>query len=129
MEVAVIGGGVIGLLSALRLAQRGHQVRVIERGEPGREASWAAAGILGAQAEADAKGPFLDLCLRSLELYPALVAELGDIGFSRCGALRLAFTEAEAEHLREQQAWQSGAGLRAELVRHPGARLALWQPD
>src|SRR5712691_4423232 len=107
MDVVVIGGGVIGLLSALRLAQRGHQVRIVERGEPGREASWAAAGILGAQAEAEAKGPFLDLCLRSRELYPA----------------------PEAERLREQQAWQSGAGLRAELVGHPGARLALWQPD
>jgi glycine oxidase len=129
MDVVVIGGGVIGLLSALRLAQRGHSVRVIERGEPGREASWAAAGILGAQAEADRKGPLLDLCLRSRELYPALAAELGDIGFSRCGVLRLAFTEAEAEQIREQQAWQAGAGLRAELVRHPGARLALWQPD
>src|SRR5712691_7475279 len=129
MDVVVIGGGVIGLLSALRLAQRGHQVRIVERGEPGREASWAAAGILGAQAEAEAKGPFLELCLRSRELYPALAAELGDIGFSRCGALRLAFTEEEAEQIREQQAWQSAAGLRAELVGHPGARLALWQPD
>src|SRR5713226_3080143 len=75
VDVVVIGGGVIGLLSALRLGQRGHQVRVVERGEPGREASWAAAGILGAHAEAGAKGPFLDLCLRSLELYPALAAE------------------------------------------------------
>jgi glycine oxidase len=129
MEVAVIGGGVIGLLSALRLAQHGHEVRVVERGEPGREASWAAAGILGAQGEAERRGPFLDFCLRSLELYPALAAELGDIGFSRCGALRLAFTEAEAEQLRAQQAWQSAAGLRAELLSHPGARLALWQPD
>ena len=129
MDVVVIGGGVIGLLSALRLAQRGHEVRVIERGEPGREASWAAAGILGAQAEAEGRGPFLELCVRSLDLYPALAAELGDIGFSRCGALRLAFTDAEAERLRAEQAWQSGAGLRAELRRHPGAQLALWQPD
>ena len=129
MDVVVIGGGVIGLLSALRLAQRGYQVRIVERGEPGREASWAAGGILGAQAEAEAKGPFLELCLRSRELYPALAAELGDIGFSRCGVLRLAFTEEEAEQIREQQAWQSAAGLRAELVGHPGARLALWQPD
>src|SRR6267154_3777780 len=103
MEVAVIGGGVIGLLSALRLAQRGHEVRVIERGEPGREASWAAAGILGAQAEAEGKGPFLELCLRSLALYPALAAELGDIGFARCGVLELAFTEDEADHLRARR--------------------------
>jgi len=129
VDVVVIGGGVIGLLSALRLAQRGYEVRIVERGEPGREASWAAAGILGVGAETDAKGPFLELCLRSLALYPALAAELGDIGFARCGVLELAFTEDEADHLRARRSWQSAAGLRAELVTHPGARLALWQPD
>ena len=47
MDVAVVGGGVIGLLSAFRLSQRGHRVTVVERSEPGGEASWAAAGILG----------------------------------------------------------------------------------
>jgi glycine oxidase len=129
MQVAVVGGGVIGLLSALRLSQRGHGVTVIERSEPGREASWAAAGILGAQSEADDPGPMFDLCRRSLGLYPALAAELGDIGYSQCGALHLAFNEDEAEELRRHQRWQSGAGLRAELRAHRGATLALWQPE
>ncbi|HWE23482.1 MAG TPA: FAD-dependent oxidoreductase, partial [Myxococcales bacterium] len=129
MEVAVAGGGVIGLLSALRVSQRGHRVTVIEPSEPGSEASWAAAGILGAQSEADAPGPMLDLCRRSLALYPALAAELGDIGYLQCGALHVAFTEQEAAELRRQHAWQLGAGLRAELRTAPGAILAVWQPE
>ena len=129
MDVAVVGGGVIGLLSALRLAQRGRQVCLVERGEPGAEATWAAAGILGAQSEAHARDPMLDLCLRSRSMYPALADELGDVGFLPCGALHLAFSESEEATLRAQQAWQVAAGLRAELVPHAEARVALWLPD
>ena len=129
MDVAVVGGGVIGLLSALRLSQRRHRVTVIDPAEPGSEASWAAAGILGAQSEADGPGPMLDLCRRSLALYPRLADELGDIGYSRCGALHLAFTEQEAEQLRRQHRWQTAAGLRTEIRSHPAALLAVWQPD
>jgi glycine oxidase len=129
MDVAVVGGGVIGLLSALRLSQRGHRLVVIEPSEPGSEASWAAAGILGAQSEADGPGPMLDLCRRSLAMYPALAAELGDVGYSQCGALHVALTDEEAADLRRHHAWQSAAGLRAELRPARGAVLALWQPQ
>src|SRR5438132_8752768 len=129
MDVAVIGGGIIGLLSALRLSQRGHRTTVIEPSEPGKEASWAAAGILGAQSELAGTGPMFDLCRRSLGMYPALAAELGDIGYVQCGALHLAFTEKEAAELRRHEAWQSAAGLRAELRPARGALLALWQPE
>jgi len=45
-RVAVIGGGIIGCAIAWRLAQRGAQVTVIEKHEPGTKASWAAAGML-----------------------------------------------------------------------------------
>ncbi|HYZ90024.1 MAG TPA: glycine oxidase ThiO [Myxococcales bacterium] len=129
MDVAVAGGGVIGLLSALRLAQRGHRVVVIEPSEPGSEASWAAAGILGAQSEADGPGPMLDLCRRSLAMYPALAAELGDVGYSQCGALHVAFTDREAAGLRRQHEWQSAVGLHTELRVARGAIFALWHPE
>lgn len=129
MEVALAGGGVIGLLSALRLAQRGHAVTVVDPSEPGSESSWAAAGILGAQSEAHGPGPMLDLCRRSLAMYPAIAAELGDIGYLQCGALHLALGEEEAAHLRRHYAWQSAAGLRAELRAARGAIVALWQPE
>ena len=45
-DVLVIGGGIIGLTSAYVLAKAGLTVEVIDRGEFGREASWAGAGIV-----------------------------------------------------------------------------------
>jgi len=41
-----VGGGIIGLSLSLSLRKRGVKVLVVERGEPGREASHAAAGML-----------------------------------------------------------------------------------
>ena len=98
-DVAIIGGGIMGSAVALRLAQRGVAVTVIERGIPGAEASSAAAGILGPQMEADGPGPLLELGLQSRALYPALAAELReltgiDVGYARSGVLAVAFDEA-----------------------------------
>src|SRR6478752_4307048 len=98
--VTIIGGGAIGLSIALRLAQAGARVTVIERGEPGGEASSAAGGILGPQIESHGPGPFLELCLRSRAMYGDLARELieltgVDIGYLRCGVLRAAFDEAD----------------------------------
>ncbi|MEO0532199.1 MAG: FAD-dependent oxidoreductase, partial [Planctomycetota bacterium] len=45
-DVLAIGGGIIGLSIAYEFASRGDSVTLLERSEPGREASWAGAGIL-----------------------------------------------------------------------------------
>ena len=45
-KIVVVGGGVIGLLSAWTLARDGATVELVERGETGREASWAGGGIV-----------------------------------------------------------------------------------
>ncbi len=45
-DVLIVGGGVIGLSLAYELAGKGAEVRVIDAAQPGREASWAGAGIL-----------------------------------------------------------------------------------
>ena len=88
-DVAIIGGGVIGLSCAWRLAQRGAKVHLFERGQVGREASWAAAGMLAAQSEAAVHAPhssaeysqrdaFFQLSLRSRAMYAKLAVELLD---------------------------------------------------
>lgn len=129
MDVAVVGGGLIGLASALELADRGLSVRVFDRGDPGAQASWASAGILGPQSEVHAPSPMLDLCRASFALYPALQRRLGaDIGLHLDGTLHLAFDDAEATGLERLARWQQRAGLRVEERRH-GARLALFFPD
>jgi len=97
-DVVIIGGGAIGCAAALALARRGVQVRLIERAHLGAEASSAAAGILGAYAEAHDAGPLTQLCLRSLALYAAwsagLVEETGiDVGYRPSGSMRVSFAK------------------------------------
>jgi glycine oxidase len=127
-DVAIIGGGIMGSAVALRLAQRGIGVTVIERGIPGAEASSAAAGILGPQMEADGPGPLLELGLKSRALYPALAAELReltgiDVGYDRSGVLMVAFDEAGEAALSARRAWQLARGLRVEMLSGEAARL------
>jgi len=45
-DVIVVGAGIIGLSLAIELNKQGLRVLVVEKGEPGREASWAAGGML-----------------------------------------------------------------------------------
>jgi len=49
-DVLVVGGGIIGLVSALRLAQEGHRVTLLDP-TPARGATWAAAGMIAPSAE------------------------------------------------------------------------------
>jgi glycine oxidase len=126
-DVAIIGGGIMGSAVALRLAQRGVAVTVIERGIPGAEASSAAAGILGPQMEAEGPGPLLDLGLTSRGLYPGLAAELRDatgidVGYDRSGVLALALDEAGEAELAARRAWQQARGLRVDVLTGEAAR-------
>ena len=67
-DVAIIGGGVIGSSVAHFLAERGHKVAIVEKQSIASEASKAAAGLLGVQAEWDAYDPLFELA-REAELY------------------------------------------------------------
>ena len=75
-DVVIVGGGVIGCAIARRAARDGLSAVVVERGTPGMEASWAAAGMLSPLAEADGPGPFLDLLMSAREIYPSYAAAL-----------------------------------------------------
>ena len=56
----IIGGGIIGLSIARRLAGKGWRVTVLEKSEPGQEASSAAAGMLVPKLEFDPGSPLLE---------------------------------------------------------------------
>lgn len=120
-DVVVVGGGVIGLAAARELARRGAEVVLIERGETGAEASWAAAGMLAPQVEADCADEFFALASASRDLYPAFARELEeesgiDIELDRTGTLYLAFTEEDEEEAERRHAWQTRAGLQVERL-------------
>lgn len=74
-DVLIIGGGIIGVSLALELRKRGVSVRVLERGEPGREASHAGAGMLAAK-DPDTPEVLRELLLASSRMYPEWVREL-----------------------------------------------------
>ena len=76
-DVIIIGAGIIGLSLAISLRKQGLRVLIVERGEPGREASHAAAGMLvGSGAEIP---PALRILAEaSARLYPEFVHELED---------------------------------------------------
>ncbi|MBK9155000.1 MAG: glycine oxidase ThiO [Chloracidobacterium sp.] len=104
-EIVIIGGGVIGLSIARELSRAGcRRITAIERARIGREASWAAAGILAPAVEAHGKSTFYDLCSASRKMFPQLAAELLDetgidIELDTSGTLMAAFDDLEAEEL------------------------------
>jgi glycine oxidase len=127
-DAVVIGGGVIGLAVARALARRGlSQVTLIERASLGAESSFAAAGMLAAQAESAQADAFLDLACASRALYPAFSEELReetgiDIELDRTGALYLAFNAEDEAEINNRYRWQRRAGLEVEQLSADEAR-------
>jgi glycine oxidase len=76
-DVIVVGGGIIGLTLSIALNKRGLRVLVVERGEPGREASHAAAGML-ADCTIETPAALQPLATASARMYPEFVHELQD---------------------------------------------------
>jgi glycine oxidase len=138
-DAIVIGGGVMGLLSARELRRRGLDVTLVERDQPGKQASWASAGILSASYPQD-HGADQDLKRRSEALYPSLVADLVeetdiDPEMTLDGGLIPAFTESHAKELKALAAadprcqYVEGAAMRsAEPALGPTVIAALLRP-
>lgn len=110
--IAIVGGGLTGLSTALHLAEAGHDVTVLEAEVPG----WGASGRNGGQLNpglkfnpswflehfGEAQGrKIVDFAWSTVEETATLVERLGiDCGMRRCGTLRAATSEREAGAVR-----------------------------
>ncbi|WCH91019.1 glycine oxidase ThiO [Streptomyces moderatus] len=120
-DVLVIGGGIIGLVTAWRAAQRGLATAVVDPA-PGGGAAQVAAGMLAAVTELHyGEQTLLGLNLASARRYPDFAAELTDVtghdlGYRRCGTLAVALDADDRAHLRELHALQRQSGLDSEWL-------------
>jgi len=117
----------MGCATALVLAERGADVVVLERAVPGAEASSAAAGILGAQAELHGRAGDAPLFVRARDAWARWAVALRDasgidVGHRVSGVLRVARSAAEAGEVEREVEWQRARGLRASLLDARGAR-------
>jgi glycine oxidase len=108
-DIAIVGGGIIGLACARELALAGAQVVVLERGEPGRESSWAAAGMLAPLSEVRHPGAMFEACRDGRDLWPEwhgrVSAEAGvEVEYDRSGTFVVAANDAEEQVLEEMAA-------------------------
>ncbi|MEZ3178483.1 glycine oxidase ThiO [Streptomyces pimonensis] len=120
-DVLVVGGGIIGLVTAWRAAQRGLGTVVVDP-EPGGGAARVAAGMLAAVTELHyGEETLLGLNLASARRYPDFAAELTeltghDLGYRACGTLAVALDADDRVHLRELHALQQRSGLDSQWL-------------
>ena len=127
-SVAIIGGGLCGMGIGWRLAAAGCSVDLFERDTVGRSASWAAAGMLAANVEAEpGEEMLLSLDLDSQRRWPAFAEELEalsgvDLGYRDEGTIVVAIDRDDAEALRFTYDFQRGLGLDIEWMTGGQAR-------
>jgi len=134
VRVAIIGGGIIGCLSAWRLKQLGMQPVIVERGQLGRESSWAGAGILCPIQPWLYPDDFTRLVDASLAMFPGLQQELSVLtGISpewlQSGLMIPFFPDDAVDHRKAALDWSQRFGwqvreLDAVQARHHEPLLA-----
>lgn len=126
-DVAIVGGGIIGTSCALALADAGMRVVVVDRQTPGREASWAAGGMLSPAPYLPGDEHLAQLANESLRLYGDFVGAIESAspkttGYRCCGALEVFFGAAgPAERDRYVETCR-GLGLPVDAITATEAR-------
>jgi glycine oxidase len=116
VSAAVIGGGVIGLATAWRLAARGHRVTLIDP-DTYQSASWVAGGMLAPVAEAwPGEESVLDLGLASLRRWPGFAHDLGGDLVRTDGTVLLGVDSADRAVLGDLAGYLGQRGIAVETL-------------
>jgi len=118
-DVLIVGGGIIGGSIAFELACRKLNVVVLDRQQPGQEASWAAAGMLSPAPDTPAAIPLVPLARASLALYPQFISAVEEAsgfetGYRAEGTLEALFHGDAERELSTLVALHHGLGLACE---------------
>lgn len=118
VDVAIVGGGVIGLSAAWTAARAGLSVRLFDPA-PGRGASWAAAGMLAPVNEASyGEEALVGLLVAGAACWPSFAADLGDasghdIDYRRSGTVTVGIDASDRAAIDEMAAFRRSIGLGA----------------
>lgn len=133
-SVLIIGAGINGLLSALKLKQAGLDVTVVDQGDIARESTWAGAGILSPLPPWDYGDEVNALSERGRALWPGLADSLRrgtgiDPEYWACGMLALGDFEQEvAQAWCRTHGWTCASPTPDQMDHLPEAKSALWLP-
>ena len=127
-DVAIVGGGVVGLAAAWRLAAAGAEVVVIDAGSERPAASRVAAGMIAPTGEASwGEEDLLVAARESARRWPEWARELStaagrELPYRRCGSLHVALDRDEAAELRRRAELHVRLGLPTRALLPSNAR-------
>ena len=140
-EVIIIGGGIIGMLTARELHAAGVDVLVIERGPLGGESSWAGGGIISPLHPWRYSDAVNQLAEVSKTIYPELARQLHEESGIDCELLNSGLLYTGLEEQRQAETWAGKWSVELQAVTEaqriheiepqlsPSIESGLWLPD